>query len=536
MEFVGRVVKRELDGGGGGGGGGVFSSGTVKSYDASSGLFEVVYEDGDSEELGLSEVSLLVEGKIQLGRKPKKRRLLDRSGEESGEPGNDGLNLVFDCSFRSEHETLGCNHGDILNDEKEGKREIGGNGNLKEEELTLLGKREGFSSVNGDLSNGVGDLRDGIDLNAGFNLNLNDDNHSDSHFGSEGKLRKRGRIDLNLDANGDFDESFNSPVETQRRGCDFDLNVDVVDDVKDGEELKVGTNFERAEDDAQAKEGDEEKIVEDMDLNGALTKVDLDINEDVTEKGGSDLLESSVRDACTPPAEQLNNDCCVSGEDVKPDASAVVLETNSARECDSTEVELKDGPNEAGTQMNHENVDNSGTPYSQRSGRRKRRKVADDVKALTPTVLRRSARRGSAQNHISTTSCTVNGTPSSPAVSAITEEKLGTSIWKEPEKPAVVLPPKLELPTSSQNLDLKDIPILDLFSVYACLRSFSTLLFLSPFELEEFVLVVKCKSSSSLLDNVHLSILKILKKHLEFLSNEGSESASDCLRYSLNST
>ncbi|XP_024027304.1 DDT domain-containing protein PTM isoform X2 [Morus notabilis] len=536
MEFVGRAVRRELDNGGGGGGDGegevVFSLGTVKSYDASSRLFKVVYEDGDSEELGLSEVAMLVEGKIQLGRKPKKRRRIERSGEELGEPGNAGQNLIHDCSIRGGNETLVSNHDGFLNDAKEGKRKIGGNGNLKEGE-NLLGKMEGLKegvfSVNGDV-NGVGDLRDGLDLNAGFNLNLNDD--SDEHLGSEGNSRKLEHIDLNLDVNDDFDESLTSPVEIRRRGCDFDLNMEVVDDTKDGgEELKVSTCFERAGNDARTNDGDEEKIVEDVDSNGALTKVDLDINEDVSAKGVSDLLESSVRDACAASAEQLNNDCSVSGEDAKPDPSAVVLDTNSAKDCDATEIELKDGPYGAGTpMMNHEHLDDSATPSSQKGSRRKRRKLSDNVKAPTPTVLRRSARRGSAQNHVSITSCTVNDIPSSPAVSAITEEKPGTSVWKEPEKPVVVLPPKLQLPPSSQSLDLKDIPILDLFSVYACLRSFSTLLFLSPFELEEFVAAVKCKSPTSLFDNVHISILRTLRKHLEYLSNEGSESASDCLR------
>ncbi|KAK9273798.1 hypothetical protein L1049_018608 [Liquidambar formosana] len=72
--------------------------------------------------------------------------------------------------------------------------------------------------------------------------------------------------------------------------------------------------------------------------------------------------------------------------------------------------------------------------------------------------------------------------------------------------------------------------MLDFFSVYACLRSFSTLLFLSPFELEDFVAALKCKSPSPLFDFIHVSILQTLRKHLEFLSDEGSQSASDCLR------
>jgi hypothetical protein len=50
--------------------------------------------------------------------------------------------------------------------------------------------------------------------------------------------------------------------------------------------------------------------------------------------------------------------------------------------------------------------------------------------------------------------------------------------------------------------------------------------------LEEFVAALKGNSPSSLFDFIHVSILEILRKHLEHLSNEGSESASNCLRYS----
>ncbi|XP_062082236.1 DDT domain-containing protein PTM isoform X2 [Humulus lupulus] len=549
MEFVGRAVTREIEGRG-------VLSGLVKSYESSSGLFEVVYEDGDSEELDLAEVSLLVGGEVQLvevdedgvkssqqDRKLNKRRRLEGCGEAPGDSGNAGQNIVIDG-------TLGNDGGvgrdlnencDILNDGKEGSLKMGhgvggnlelngdlnGNDSSASEFEKTLPEKEGLE----DSVSVSGDLKDGFDLNAAFNLNLNDD--SNLYFNPEENLKKLDHIDLNLDVNGDFDENLNSgdfhrsSLGTQRKGCNFDLNLEVVEDVKEaeGEGDRQVTSLEIVGD-GQTKEGDEvveEKFVEeDIGLNGNLTKVHLDMNEDIN--------VASVKDVCTGSAELVTNECSGSMQDRKAVASAVVLDTNSAGDCGLTEVQVRDGYSEAGIQMINEHLDNSGSPLSKMGGRRKRKKLSDNIKSPSETVLRRSARRGSAQNHISITLCTVTDTPSSPAVSAITEEKPGTSVGKVSEKPCVPLPPKLQLPPSSQNIDLSDIPILDLFSVYAFLRSFSTLLFLSPFEVEDFVAALKCKCPSSLFDNVHVSILQTLRKHLEYLSNEGSESASDCLR------
>ncbi|XP_051118610.1 LOW QUALITY PROTEIN: DDT domain-containing protein PTM-like [Andrographis paniculata] len=95
---------------------------------------------------------------------------------------------------------------------------------------------------------------------------------------------------------------------------------------------------------------------------------------------------------------------------------------------------------------------------------------------------------------------------------------------------SAALPPKVELPPSSCNLDLCGVSVADLVSVYSFLRSFSTLLFLSPFEFDDFLLSVKAEDSTLLFDSIHVSLLRTLKKHLESLSEEGSLSASNCLR------
>ncbi|XP_074322413.1 DDT domain-containing protein PTM isoform X2 [Apium graveolens] len=167
---------------------------------------------------------------------------------------------------------------------------------------------------------------------------------------------------------------------------------------------------------------------------------------------------------------------------------------------------------------------------------RKRRKRTESADRATPTVLRRSARRGGAP----ATSVQVNGPaavcldeakhePQSPQGRVVVEESDVVLECKESEE-CNNIPTKPELPPSSNNLNLDDIPICDVFSVYSFLRSFSTLLFLSPFELGDFVASLRCKTPSLLFDYVHLSLLQILRKHLESLSDESSESASICLR------
>jgi hypothetical protein len=78
-----------------------------------------------------------------------------------------------------------------------------------------------------------------------------------------------------------------------------------------------------------------------------------------------------------------------------------------------------------------------------------------------------------------------------------------------PKKP-LPPPPKPELPPSLQGLDLGGLPVLDVFQVYSCLRSFSKQLFLSPFSLETFVAAL-LKGKCAL--GPFLSILVIACQH-----------------------
>lgn len=99
-----------------------------------------------------------------------------------------------------------------------------------------------------------------------------------------------------------------------------------------------------------------------------------------------------------------------------------------------------------------------------------------------------------------------------------------------PSPPKPVLPPKPDLPPSSEGLDLGGLPVLDVFQVYSCLRSFSKQLFLSPFSLEMFVAALQCTHVNPLTDWVHFALLRALKSHLEDFANEGDPSALHCIR------
>ncbi|KAJ6691956.1 PHD FINGER FAMILY PROTEIN [Salix purpurea] len=626
MEFVGKSVSKKLKGFG------VFK-GCVKSYDESSGFFEIKYEDGDFEELDLCKVVSLLEEekeaagvssagpadpKPRLGRKPKKRRRAEPKKPESGEESG--------------------NYGVV---EANGNLDMNGNdgfvGDFRENPVINVDLNETLEKGSGVAE----DMREGFfDLNAGFNFDLNEEeeegipnpnyNHNNNSNNSnnlsadfEGK--KRGCFDLNLDVSGDVDENFKEVdlgckvVETQKRECGFDLNLGIDEEIKD--EMDVGfegqmeetTNFE-----IQRMEEVEKSHIESAIPNGKLQAVHVandsclgfverieevnivssedfracdsvavedvkDVKEDCpevidsasvyTEESGSrrrgrrrrklpdnlnstpemtvlsdanavgddsiagsvgrrrgrrrklpDNLNSTPEVTVLSDANAVGDDCMMgSGSQRRgrrrkvadnlnsiPE-QIILIEANVVRDDCTARVDV--------------NLGDIGSSYKEASASaRKKRKLLDNGNSMQETtVLRRSARRGSAKNNM------LKDLSMSPAVSSLTEDTPVSSHHEWPKEP-VALPPKLQLPPSSQNLNLSGIPVLDLFSVYSCLRSFSTLLFLSPFGLEEFVAALKGNSPSSLFDFIHVSILEILRKHLEHLSNEGSESASNCLR------
>ncbi|GLJ53787.1 hypothetical protein SUGI_1147980 [Cryptomeria japonica] len=93
---------------------------------------------------------------------------------------------------------------------------------------------------------------------------------------------------------------------------------------------------------------------------------------------------------------------------------------------------------------------------------------------------------------------------------------------------------KLPLPSSSGDLLVPEESVPSLFYVYTTLRSFSKLLFLSPFGLQDFVGALNCEEANSLMDHVHLALLQTLRRHLEFIvPDEGPAAAAAirCLRH-----
>ncbi|KAA0067226.1 DDT domain-containing protein PTM [Cucumis melo var. makuwa] len=565
MEFVGRAVKKEFKGRG-------IHSGVVKSFDSSSGFFEVEFEGGDSEELDLSEVSLLLEGQSQpvekrscRGRKPKKRRRIESKCEIGGASANAGRSLALDKGNPDETLEMGfevsvvrvkdLNESFNLNDEVkknqlivdgvsgnlngslEGNKILDMNVTLSDGVEDILEKRdnsekdfEGNGSGNGNLCRN-GDSRDGFDLNARSSsnewLNLNDSSDHHASPSKNANLERRGSIDLNLYVNADFDENLTggdvscSQVETKKREWDFDLNLEVND-------VHVDNNNNGGEEIASSGMGEaiidkicDEAVIDQVCDEAAMDQVYDNVQEIREKTIESENEDENLQEVHIDIKEELPKESYSSGGDVTVEASLRVSDLNCVNDGNLVNIDVKDVSSEAGPQIIDGCQGNSEGQCKQR-GRRKKRKVLDGVN--TPdTVLRRSTRRGIIQKTVPIASSDI----SSPVASVVTEEK---QVAYDGSDMPVGLPFKLQLPPSSKNLNLDDIPILDLFSIYACLRSFSTLLFLSPFELDDFVAALKCKSPTILFDNIHLSVLQTLRKHLEDLSTEGSESALSCLR------
>ncbi|KAH0746686.1 hypothetical protein KY285_008343 [Solanum tuberosum] len=113
------------------------------------------------------------------------------------------------------------------------------------------------------------------------------------------------------------------------------------------------------------------------------------------------------------------------------------------------------------------------------------------------------------------------------SLSDFSEDDEEQDLSSEVEKPFVPAP---ELPPSSGNIGIPEEYVPHLLSIYSFLRTFSTTLFLSPFGLDDFVGALSCSVPNSLLDSVHVALMRVLRRHLEKLSSDGSEFASKCLR------
>lgn len=104
------------------------------------------------------------------------------------------------------------------------------------------------------------------------------------------------------------------------------------------------------------------------------------------------------------------------------------------------------------------------------------------------------------------------------------EDKRGSDFDTE----APLLQP-VDLPPSSGTIGIPEEAVPHLLSVYGFLRSFSFQLYICPFELNDFVGALNFSGPNSLLDAVHVALMRVLKGHLERLSSDGSVLASKCL-------
>ncbi|KAI4306753.1 hypothetical protein L6164_030005 [Bauhinia variegata] len=344
------------------------------------------------------------------------------------------------------------------------------------------------------------------------------------------------------EADGDVQEEIKEAdggVQEEIREADGDANGGVQEEVKEAdgglqEELREADGREGQSDigdlfaeRGRSQEGEadiNQKPIEEDSVIGKLN----DITNDIKLKVIHGSPECGAKDSLS--LIEGKEDGLHNGNVAAIDSQGV-SNAISVKGCDSMEVQQEYNPSQTGIGIIHEHQADPGSSCKQVSSRRKRRKLSDKMETTTGTVLRRSSRRASARQHVSSTvALDVTYDPSlSLGLGALAEDKPIVS-GSEKFEQCDVLPLKLQLPPSSQNLNLDNIPVLELFSIYACLRSFSTILILSPFELEDFVAVLKCATPSILFDSIHVSILKTLRKHLEYLSNDGCQSASLCLR------
>ncbi|CAL0334238.1 unnamed protein product [Lupinus luteus] len=460
--------------------------------------------------------------KPRLGRKPKKRRRFHQATEIGASSGNftsDDNNLVVeDSEFKGILEgngSVGVNSG-VCGELGCGfDTSLGlGNGKSNGSEVTrvrIIASEEGLDHKSVEANGNV------LDLNARINLNLNEGFSSPfNNVEDDGSLKRRDSVDLNLDVDNEEDGGDRSVCYLGHSGGvmlaedgTIDLNVDVGEERGDGVDGNGRSELDASFDKIQQTDNMNQKSTEGNDMYVNLNDVSNAYKSDAIHV----FMERAALGAATCLIEEKE------GDDVNGDASAIdslqVTNVVSAKDCDYMEVQQ---------------IDNSPSAF-QGSSQRKRRKVSKNVKSTTETILRRSSRQASARKQVSGTIALqeMYDPLLSVVPSSLTEEKPVTS-GDEKYEQCNVPPPKLQLPPSSQNLNLDDVPVLELFSIYAFLRSFSTFLFLSPFELEDLVAAVKSETPSMLFDSIHVSILHTLRKHLEYLSSEGCQSAADCLR------
>lgn len=477
MELVGKAVKKTFQGLG-------TFDGIVDSYDPSSCYFKVLYEDGDSEELELGEVvSILQEPEqsslqIEARRRGRKRKERD--------PGNFMDTQMRESGFQeSVLETLDASFDGGSQDNR--------NGDFIEIQ------NKGF-----DLAIAVEDT--GVEGNGSSR-------ETASSGTMEGAQKKQSGFVVDCDGDGSFNGDYGENdfsgfvLETQMKCGDYDG--------------VLGENC--SSDAAEATKMKESGI-------GGDCNVSSSFDGNLMEKGISGVIEVDREPKGSGSLwvmKKRKEDGDFDGR-LKENNSFGDIEDSEMKDRESDEFQAKVSGSGAAL-IETPKLDGGFVSLgTEEHGRWKRRKLSEKLKSAPERALRRSARRTSAA--LLSSPNPFSDTDKLPGMDNVPDERCVVSDSREFEE-RNNLPLKPALPPSSNNLNIDELPILDLFSVYACLRSFSTVLFLTPFGLEAFVKALKCNYANSLIDSIHFSILHALKLHLEFLSNEGSQSASDCLRY-----
>ncbi|KAL8545103.1 hypothetical protein ACS0TY_005342 [Phlomoides rotata] len=519
MEYVGRRVRKKFQGYG-------TFFGLVQAYEPATGFFKVVYEDGDSEELELVEVSSLLVSAEPLPSESSAgnpRRQLKRRRCIVGE-GKDANNNLVNEGNVCDH--LAVNDGDL------GEFDL----NLNDDSSNCLHDND----LEGNAVGSGAKLHD-LDLNEGVTLELDDGLCLNAETIVEFQGEKKEIIDLNLDVNGDFGD-----LNDEREGQRFDLNLQLVDDevkVLDDYKGQVGAN-ERVS--AGGLMQMKEEMVEDDRMGNSVSidddKVDLIANKETEDdsqlKNCVTVVDNeNVAPVSVQPKRRGRKRKTLPNANTEL-ATSQALTVDFETENMDLDLERRDGiPSiNSGDSVCHDNGNSESV--LRRSRGRKRRELSDNDTTLTTpeTGLRRSSRRAkraaiSGEDQVSNAAVLecINHQLFSPEISIVSDEKIMmAAVGKSADD--VILSPMVELPPPSCNLDLDGVSLSDFLSVYTFLRSFSTLLFLSPFGLDDFVASVISIDSTLIFDSAHVSLLRTLRKHLESLSDEGSDSASDCLR------
>ncbi|KAF9595167.1 hypothetical protein IFM89_037596 [Coptis chinensis] len=500
MELVGRTVKKEFLGLG-------ILNGTIKSYDPVFKFFEIDYEDGDSEELELNEVVSILEGeKIdELDEVNFEEISTSLETLEKNEcVGIEGIDLNVDISMGEENDS--SFDGDLMSGERRRRVEhcFDINLSLEEEieveELKVDRQMRGNDDGNGSLGKEkllTSDVEWKLKVCSGLSERVRGDDckKNDESLKASGETWLKDSIDLNERVLGD--------------GC---LEEDNYSKEVEGAQVKERNSLSEEEEDSCRKRAR---------LSKRLKSIARTMSSTLS-SGGSDVVTSENHEdenkACPVPLEKEANTRRKRGRPSKrlKSATQTVSSTTNAGTSDM-----------AFSENHQEDKVSSEPPDKETCNRGKRRRSSGKLNSPKETVLRRSTRRSSASlnNDLNMDeSLASNDASLRREINVVLDSNCDGYIEQ------CDLPPKLELPPSSKNLNIDEIHIMDVFSVYACLRSFSTVLFLSPFSLESFVEALNYSCPNSLIDSVHFSILRALKVHMEFLSDEGSQSATNCLR------